>query len=445
MHLKSRTSTATSRPGLVQNILVIFFFTFLIFPEHGLGRIYIDINAPSVQKFRIAIPDFNNLSEQNAHQDLAAKLMDVICNDLDYSGYFSRIDKGAFLMGEGGKLNPNEIRFKDWSVIGAELLLYSGYTCINKNLEIEMRLFDVFSGNQILGKKLLGDILNYRDLVHRLSNEIIMALTGHPGIFLTKLAFVANTSGNKEIYTCDYDGHRVQQVTKDKIIAMMPRLSPDGKKIAYTSYKEGSPMLYLRDIVTGAEKRLSGRAGLNSGVSWFPGGSTFAMTISQKENPDIYTVDSDGKILKRLTTYRGIDVSPSVSPKGDKVAFVSDRSGSPQIYVMELFSGKTERLTFNGQYNTSPAWSCLNRIAYVSRIDGRFDIFSIDANGGQLRRLTENQGNNEDPCWSPEGRYIVFSSRRDGAYGLYIMNANGQNQRKIKLFSGNQTSPSWAP
>ena len=155
-------------------------------------------------------------------------------------------------------------------------------------------------------------------------------------------------------------------------------------------------------------------------------------------------VDLAGKILKRLTNYRGIDISPSFSPKGDKVAFVSDRSGSPQIYVLDLSSGKTNRLTYNGQYNTSPSWSCLNRIAYVSR-DGKFDIFSIDPNGGQLRRLTENQGNNEDPCWSPEGRYIVFSSRRDGAYGLYIMNANGQNQRKIRLFSGNQTSPSWAP
>jgi TolB protein len=444
MSLKSGPFAATSSPCRVLGTLVIFSLMLFFFPGQSDGRIYIDINAPSVQKFRIAIPDFKNLTRQNTHQDQAAKLIDVIINDLDYSGYFSRIDKAAYLVGEGDPLNPSDIRFKDWTVIGAELLLYGNYTCIDKNLEVEVRLFDVFSGSQLLGKKVLGDITKYRDLVHRLSNEIILTLTGHPGIFLTKLAFVSDTSGHKEIYTCDYDGHNVRQVTKDRIIAMMPRLCPDGKKIAYTSYKEGSPMLYLRDIVTGSEKRLSGRAGLNSGVSWFPGGNSVAMTISQNENPDIYMVDLDGKILKRLTTFRGIDVSPSISPKGDKVAFVSDRSGSPQIYVLDLSSGKTDRLTFNGQYNTSPSWSCLNQIAYVSR-DGKFDIFSIDANGGQLRRLTENQGNNEDPCWSPEGRYIVFSSKRDGAYGLYIMNANGQNQRKIKLFSGNQTSPSWAP
>jgi TolB protein len=127
------------------------------------------------------------------------------------------------------------------------------------------------------------------------------------------------------------------------------------------------------------------------------------------------------------------------------MAFVSNRSGSPQIYVLDLVTQKEERISFNGKYNTSPAWSLLNRIAFVSQVDGNLDIYTAAPNGGQLRRLTEDHGKNEDPCWSPDGRYIVFSSNRTGAYKLYIMNANGQNQRKITSFSGNHTSPSWAP
>ena len=100
-------------------------------------------------------------------------------------------------------------------------------------------------------------------------------------------------------------------------------------------------------------------------------------------------------------------------------------------------------MTFEGNYNTSPNWSSLNRIAFTGVNDGHFNIFTINPEGGNLRVLTENQGNNEDPYWSPDGRYIVFSSNREGRHHLYIMNANGQNQRRITFLKGAQTAPSW--
>ncbi|OQX65423.1 MAG: Tol-Pal system beta propeller repeat protein TolB [Desulfococcus sp. 4484_242] len=426
-------------------LIAVFVSVFFSSPMPGACRIYIDINAPSIQKFRIAVPEFKNLTRENQHPGLALKLTDVLSKDLSHSGYFSLINKEAFLMQKGETLEPGNIRFKDWSVIGAELLLYGGYTCIGRSLEIEMRLFDVFSGRQILGKRTLGTIKEYRHLVHLLANEIILKLTGHPGIFLTRLAFVSDRSGRKEIYICDYDGANVRQITHNHTITILPRLSPNGKQIAYTSYKEGAPMVYLKDLSSGMEKRLSGRPGLNTGITWAPGARKLALTISRNGNPDIYTIDLNGRIQKRLTTYWGIDVSPVFSPDGNRIAFVSNRSGSPQIYILNLSSGRTDRLTFTGSYNTSPAWSRLNRIAFVSMTDGNLDIFSIDADGGQLKRLTENQGKNEDPSWSPDGRYLVFSSNRHGRYSLYIMNANGQNQWKLDLFSGNHTSPSWGP
>ncbi len=429
------------------HLISFVFFLLILFslPGHGVCRIYIDINAPSIQKFRIAIPDFKNKTGQNKHKDLATHLTGIFSNDLNLSGYFSLIDKEAFLVEDYEALASGDIRFKDWSVIGAELLLLGSYTCIGDNLEVEMRLFDVFSGMQILGKRVLGDIDSRRYLIHRLSNEIFLTLTGHKGMFLTKLAFVSDVSGHKEIYLCDYDGHNVRPVTNYRNISLLPRLSLDGKKMAYTSYKEGASMLYLKDLASGQVKRLAGKSGLNSGVTWSPGGMKIALTMSQGSNPDIYTMDLNGGRLKRLTNYWGIDVSPSFSPNGNRMAFVSNRSGSPQVYALDLVSGKTERLTFNGRYNTSPTWSSLNRIAFVSMVGGNLDIFTMDANGNELRRLTENQAKNEDPCWSPDGRYIIFSSNRGGPYHLYIMNANGQNQMKLKPFGGNHTSPSWSP
>jgi TolB protein len=418
----------------------------MLAPSPGLGRIYIDINAPSVQKIKIAIPDFKNLTADGRSAELSTALMEVLTNDLDLSGYFSPMDKAAFLAEDSDTLSPEEIRFKDWSVIGADLLLKGGYTCIGQSVEVDVRLYDVFWGRQILGKRFLGKTEEYRGLMHRIGNEIIYRLTGYKGIFLTKLAYVGTSTGKKEIYVCDYDGHNVQQITSDQSIALLPRWSPKGDKLLYNSYKDGAgPVLYLRDMDSGRTTKVSARAGLNIGAAWSPDGKKAALTLSYGDNPDIYTIDLTGRVINRLTEHWGINVSPTFSPKGDKIAFVSNRSGSPQIYVRDLETGTEQRLSFEGNYNTSPAWSRLNRIAFAGGEEGDRNIYTVNADGTNLRRLTENQRNNEDPCWSADGRYIAFSSNRNGAYHLYIMNANGQNQRKVTFSKGEQTSPSWSP
>lgn len=414
-------------------------------PGMSVARIFIDINSPSVQKFKVAIPDFKNIGSSSQCPDMAKKLGDVVSNDLDVSGYFSPMDQAAFLEEEGTALTLETIRFKNWSVIGADLLIKGGYACSGGTLEVQLRLFDVFQGKQIMGKRALGDVKQYRYVMHRLAHEIIRVLTGHDSMFLTKLAFVGNASGHKEIYRADFDGHNVEQVTSAKSISLLPRWSPDGEKLLYNSYKDGGPKLYLQDLSSQRSRALSARSGLNIGAAWSPGGKQVALTLSENGNPDIFTIDLKGKIRQRLTDHWSIDVSPTFSPQGDQVAFVSNRSGSPQIYRMNIKSGEEQRLTFQGKYCTSPSWSALNRIAFVSMEDGRFEICTMEGDGSRLRKLTDSQGNNEDPCWSPDGRYIVFSSNREGRYHLYIMTANGQNQRRITFMKGDQTSPSWAP
>lgn len=445
--MKNLRSNSISRNWKAINLtywLGVLLLSHLFLPDKGFGRIYIDINAPSIQKINIAIPDFRNLSSQKEHPELSRAMPEVISNDLDLSGYFTPMEREAFLEQDDSSQTPQKINLKNWSVIGAELLLKGRYTCIGQSVELEVRLYDVFWGRQILGRRVLGKIPRYRSLMHRVGNEIIYALTRHKGMFLSRVAFVGTSTGHKEIYISDYDGHNVQQITSDKSIALLPRWSPLGDKITYTSYKHGGPMLYIKDFTTGRVRRVSARKGLNIGAGWAPDGKKVALTMSHGGNPDIYTIDLAGKIINRITNHWGIDVSPTFSPDGNKIAFVSNRSGSPQIYIKDLLQGKEERLTFEGNYNSSPNWSSLNRIAFSGVSDGRFNIYTMDPDGRKLRRLTENQGNNEDPCWSPDGRYIVFSSNREGKYHLYIMNANGQNQRRISFLKGEQTSPSWS-
>lgn len=422
-----------------------FILLFALSSDYAFSRITIDINAPSILRLQVAVLDFKNLSEGKASDKFKRSLPEILSNDLELSGYFKGIEKGAFLVEDSASIDPYRIRFRDWSAIGADLLVYGAYTVIGRLMEVEIRLYDVFSSRQIFAKRFVGKLNRPRAIMHKISNEIIKVITGTEGIFLSKIAYVDNSTGYKEIYISDIDGYNRVRITSDKGINLFPRLSPDGKKILYCSYKGGGPMLYIKDLITGEERPLSSRKGLNIGGAWTPDGKRVALTLSVGDNPDIFIIDLDGNIIERVTSHWGIDVSPSFSPDGSKMAFVSNRSGSPQIYIKELESGLIRRLTFEGKYNTSPSWSRLNRIAYAGMKNGIFNIYTIDPDGKNLMALTDAHGNNEDPCWSPDGRYILFSSNRTGKYRIYIMTANGQNQRRITSGKGDQSSPSISP
>jgi TolB protein len=312
------------------------------------ARLYIDITSPSMRRISIAVPDFKCLGHKNEHPELGSKLAGIISNDCDLSGYFRPLDKGSFIEGPGAGITRDSINFKDWSVIGAELLLKAGYECIGQQLKVEARLFEVFSGNQVYGKRILGLVEQSRYLMHRLANDILFALTRHPGPFLTKIAFVGTSTGQKEIYLADYDGHNLKQTTSHNTITLSPRFSPSGDRMIYTSFRDSGTVLFMYDMIKGGTKKISDREGLNIAAAWRPNGKELALTLTISGNPDIYLIDTTGKIVKRLTKNWGIDVSPTFSPDGEKMAFVSNRSGSPQIYILDLRNERVERLTFEG-------------------------------------------------------------------------------------------------
>ena len=429
-------------------IITGFIFILAIDSPISHARINIDIDSPSFRRFPAAINHFRGKGEDGATQEIAEEIYQVLIQDFEISGLFRQIDPVLFSGDMAGFpiYVEGRINFKDLALIGAEVFVEGNFDYDGIDLEVEARLYDVFQGKFVIGKKYVGKKKGLRKMIHRFSDDVLLSFTGERGSFETKIAFVSDKSGHKEIYVMDFDGHNVTKVTGHRSIILSPCWSPDGNKLAFTSYKMKNPDIYIRDLVTNREERISHYKGLNIAPDWYSDGKRLTVTLSKDGNPDIYRIDlSDGKV-KRLTSEWSIDVSPAVSPDGKEIAFVSNRSGDPNIYKMDAYGKNVRRLTFDTKYSVSPDWSPKgDKIAFSSLEGGCFDIYTMNSDGTNVRRLTEDSGDNEDPVWSPSGRLIAFTSTRDGRKSVYIMRADGSGQRSLKKFGGKQFSPSWSP
>jgi len=406
---------------------------------------YIDISNPFLRKIPLAVPLFKNENGTAEEKRLSNSSADLLASSLEFTGYFKLLDRGAFLFDpqKDGVLSP-QINFANWTVIGAELLITGLFKEVDGNITMELRLFDAFKARRIIGKKYAGKEADQRKMIHRFCSEVIKYLTGHRGVYGSKIAFVSTGSGNKEIYSCDFDGYNAQQVTRNRSINLSPAWSTDGRYLAYTSYKNKKPDIFIKDLAEMQETTVNEK-GLNITPAWVPGKFELAATLSFSGDQEIYLLTGSGKVIKRLTSIRGIDVSPTWSPDGKKFAFVSNRAGSPQIYVQDLASEKVRRLTYEGNYNTQPNWSPQSdKIVYASVVDGRRNIVVMGLDGQESLQLTHESGDNEAPSWSPDGSLIVFSSNREGPFRIYVMTAFGTDQRRLLVMTGEQTNPKWS-
>ena len=406
---------------------------------------YIDISKPFLRKIPLAIPLFKNETGTAEAARLSESSADLLSASLEFTGYFQILDRQAFLFNpQSDGILTSQINFANWTVIGAELLITGLYEENNGKIAMELRLFDTFKGQRILGKKYSGKTVDQRRIIHRFCSEVIQYLTGSRGVFASKIAFVSTGSGNKEIYSCEFDGYDPQQLTRNHAITLFPAWSSNGRYLAYTSYKQGKPDLFIKNLAEIQEISIANK-GINITPAWVPGKFELAATLSFSGDQEIYLLTGSGKIIKRLTNMQGSDISPAWSPAGKKLAFVSNRSGNPQIYIQNMDSGKVRRLTYEGNYNTQPSWSPQgDKIAYASFGDNHHNIFVIDVEGRQPIQLTYESGDNEAPSWSPDGSLIVFSSTREGPSRLYVMTASGTDQRRLLVLNGEQTNPKWS-
>jgi TolB protein len=281
-------------------------------------------------------------------------------------------------------------------------------------------------------------------MAHQWAAEVVKYYTGEDSFFRSRIAFSSQTGPRRrDLFVMDWDGAGVQAVTS-KSQNILPAWNPSGGELAFTSYLQGKPDLFVVGIGGGKPRPISQRPGLNMGAAFSPDGSKIAAVLSQDGNSEIYLLSSSGAVIKRLTNNPFIDSSPTWSPDGSRIAFVSDRHGTPQIWVMSADGSGQNKVTRRGNYNQTPSWTPRKDaplVAFTARDEKyNYDVFTINVDTGEMVRITEGHGSNQHPSWAPNGRAIAYESSRGG---VWISTSDGRTERQV--YRGNAAAPTWGP
>ncbi|MDR3111883.1 MAG: hypothetical protein LBU55_01745 [Elusimicrobiota bacterium] len=420
------------------SILVLFFCCSTIIAQES---IYLSLTS-SAKRFDIGIEDFVSENKSKEEIEFAKLLQAVIENDLLLSRYFNIVIED--------RIKDDDVKnemLDYWKTTGVGTILSASVSKFDNDVVLDIKLLDANAGDVIWKRIYKSNVSNYRYMAHSASDEITRVSAGEFGIARSKIAFSNNTTKHKEIYIVDYDGYNLRKVTNDNSINILPKWSPDGERIAYTSYVYNNPDLFEINIVQKKRYALSRHRGLNVASAYSPDGSTLAITLSKGSGyPGLYLINNNGEILRQLAVGYFISTSPSFSPNGQEIVFVSDRRGIPQVYIMNVYGGNIRALGTDG-FCDSPSWSPRgDKIVFTMRQHNakNFDLYIYDLHTAKTTKLTKNKGNNENPSWSPDGRFIVFSSDRSGKEEIYIIAIDGSGSRKLVEISGRSYTPSWS-
>ncbi|NIQ97225.1 MAG: Tol-Pal system beta propeller repeat protein TolB, partial [Desulfuromonadales bacterium] len=290
-------------------ILATTLFALALFAGPAVAQL--EISSPGQQAIPLALTRFLPL-EEDVRPEIAAEINEVLEGDLGFSGLFDLVDPEAFLS-DADKIGllSIDVNFSQWRLLGAEALVKGAYSVRGDQLVIEARLFDVNRSRLSNGRRYVGRLKDLRRIAHAFADQILKALTGFEGPFNSRISYVSNRTGNKEIYIMDSDGYNDTRITDHQSIALNPDFSPDGRELIFTSYQRGNPDLFRKVLASGTENLLSNRNGLNVTARHRPGGDEMALTLSRDGNTEIYLLDRNGKIEDRLTRSWGIDINPS--------------------------------------------------------------------------------------------------------------------------------------
>lgn len=444
---------------------------FLGCPFASHGKVYVNIGSAKAKKSALAISPFV-IKKGAVSKDyilLSQRLYSQFSSNLEFSGYFTIISPKAFIEDPTQKKpvphseDSQGFRWENWKLIGADLLLFVELFFTEDTLKFSIFLYDIHLQKPYFIRTYSSSLLDQgKNLINKISNDIVRRLSGRDGIFLTKILSIRSMEGSKkELFIMDWNGQNKKQLTWHRSFVVSPIWSPKGDRIAYTAFvfnkklKKRTATLFLMNRKTKVAQILFNRRGANLGADFFPNGTEMLITLTEGLGfMNIFKLHLKTKTLTSLThgPWKAINVEPSIHPKTERVAFSSDRSGKTMIYTMNKRGENIRQLTYAGHHNASPDWSPVKReLVFAGQAEGRFDIFLINETGGGFKRLTTLRKKNgewanfESPNFSPDGRFLVFTSDFTGNYQLYIMNLDDLSMERITFDSHNYKSPRWSP
>ena len=372
----------------------------------------------------------------------------VIAADLNRSGRFRPIPETDMLQ---KPVTSVEVDFDDWSILGVEAVVIGKITQTGANaFSVQFQAFDVFSREQLVGYRMPASLGTMRRVAHRAADMIYEKLTGIPGVFGTKVAYVSAEGTEQDrkfsLIVSDMDGENQFTIMESADPIMSPAWSPDSRQLAYVSFENGVSTIYVQTLRTGNRIKVSSRAGINGAPAFSPDGRKLVLTLGGLDgNLDIHVLDLRSRDVKRLTTNRAIDTEGTWAPDGSAIYFTSDRSGGPQVYRVDIDGGSPQRVTFEGGYNARPRLSPDgSKLALVTLDRGNYRVGVLDLEDQDLLILsTGNQ--DESPSFAPNSDSLIYATRqgRDGV--LEMVSADGLVRQRLGSGKGDIREPVWSP
>ncbi len=372
----------------------------------------------------------------------------VVTADLTRSGLFNVVARERI---QGIPADSQKLPFDRWRATEAEALVVGNIQKLpNGRYQVEFRLFDLIRRNQLAGFRYTVGPELLRRTAHQISDIVHEKLTGHPGAFNTRIAYITREqpAGGPPRFllrVADADGYGPREIVNSIEPLMSPAWSPDGKQLAYVSFEKKRPTLYVQNVADQRRETIADFYGINSAPAWSPDGKRLALTLSRDGNPEIYVLDLATRAFTRITNEPAIDTEPSWSPDGQSIVFTSDRSGSPQIYRVAASGGAPERLTFEGDYNARASYAPDGKtLTLVSRHDGRYHIAVLQIDNKALQVLTDSVLD-ESPTYAPNGRMILYATEVRGRGVLASVSAEGRVRQLYRFDQGDVREPAWSP
>jgi TolB protein len=406
----------------------------------------VEVTRGQTEAIPIAIVPFTSAEAAADSFDVAQ----LVSDDLARSGRFNPMDRKDMIDQPHTGAN---IAFDDWRRLNNDYLVVGSVQALGADhFSITYELYNVLTKQRLLGYQISSNRPGLRSASHQVADKVFEKILGIRGAFSTRIAYISVLghlpAKTFQLIVADADGENPRVVMQSNEPLMSPAWSPDGLSLAYVSFEDRLPAVYVQTLKTGERHRVSAHAGVNQAPAWSPDGKKLALTLSTRDgNLDIYVMDLGTQVLTRITDDPGIDTEPQWSKDGQNLYFTSDRAGGPQIYKVGVNPGdKPRRLTFQGSYNARPRLSPdESQLAFVTQEEGAYHIATMDLRGrGDVQVLTKGRFD-VSPSYAPNGAVIIYASRDRGRGVLALVSSDGRVQQRVVSSEGELQEPTWAP